>query len=104
MFTGGGLAAGAAGAALVAGGTSDPPPNVMRSLPLQAASNDAQTMAGKEATRKAMASDMQNCERFVMVSRMLPPCQGGAPAALAGVAAPLDRIFTVCPGGSLKTA
>ncbi len=58
MFAGGVLAAGPAGAALAAGGLSDPPPNVMRSPPLQAASTDAQTMAGRAEKRKAMASDI----------------------------------------------
>jgi len=58
MFAGGGFAAGPAGAALAGGGLSDPPPNVMRSPPLQAASNDAQTMASRALKRKAMASEM----------------------------------------------
>ena len=53
-FTGGGLAAEPAGAALVlAGGLSDPP-SVMRSLPLQAASNNAQPMTEGVMRRQAM--------------------------------------------------
>ncbi|MGC2179797.1 MAG: hypothetical protein WA650_16405 [Bradyrhizobium sp.] len=67
-FTGGGLAAGPAGAGLAAGALSDPPPNVMRSPPLQAASSNAQTTAGREATRKAMANDTQNCERSLWLA------------------------------------
>ena len=39
--------------ALVAGGLSDPL-SVMRSLPLQAASNHAQTMTGRVRRRQAM--------------------------------------------------
>ena len=53
-FTGGGLAAEPVGAALVlAGGLSDPP-SVMRSLPLQAASNNAQAVTGRVMRRQAM--------------------------------------------------
>jgi hypothetical protein len=58
MFTGAGLGAGPAGAALAAGGPSDPAPSVIRSLPLQAASTDAQAMTERVAGRKAMASVM----------------------------------------------
>ena len=53
MLTGGGLAAGPAGAALAAGGLSDPL-SVMRSLPPQAASNHAQAMTGRVRRRQAM--------------------------------------------------
>lgn len=53
MLAGGDLAAGPAGAALVAGGLSDPP-SVMRSLPLQAASNHAQATTGRVRGRQAM--------------------------------------------------
>ena len=53
-FTGGGLAAEPAGAALVlAGGLSDPP-SIMRSLPLQAASKHAQATTGRVRRRQAM--------------------------------------------------
>ena len=70
---GGGLAAGPAGA--LAGGGLSEPPSVMRSLPLQARSVDAQTIAGRVARRKAMMWRLAKMND-TMVSRILPPCQG----------------------------
>jgi len=52
-LTGGGVAAGPA-AGLVLGGLSDPPIVMMRSLPLQAASNNALAMAEGAMKRQAM--------------------------------------------------
>ena len=72
-FTGGGLAAGPAGTLLAEGGLSEPP-NIARSLPLQAASNVAQTIAGRAARRTAMVWRLAKMNG-TMVSRVLPSCQ-----------------------------
>ena len=96
-FTGGGLAAGPAGAgALAGGGLSEPPPKIVRSLPLQATSNDAQTIAGRAARRKAMACWGAKMNGL-LVSRILPQCQGARLFQASG-------IFPVGGGCELKTA
>ena len=57
-LTGGGLAAGPAAGLVVPDGLSDDPPMVMRSLPLQAPSNNAQAMADRVMRRQATVCGM----------------------------------------------
>src|ERR1700751_1523203 len=77
-FTGGVFACGPAvrgGASAVLAGPA--PLKFQRSLPLKAASSDAQTMTGRAETRKAMVRRRRNENKF-MVSRIFLQCQGDA--------------------------